>query len=76
LYDTDIFDTKEEAENRTKEMIKKYEDSEAERNAHKKKRNQSHYSWTIGYHRKRLKDAQREIEACQWTEVLIHNDFS
>ncbi len=21
-------------------------------------------------------DAQREIEACQWTEGLIHNDFS
>ena len=21
-------------------------------------------------------DAQREIEACQWTEGLIHHDFS
>lgn len=62
LYNSNIFLTKEEAENRVSEMIKEYEDSEVKRLAYKNKANQTHYSWSIGYHRKRLKDAQKEVD--------------
>jgi hypothetical protein len=63
LYNNEnIFNTKEEAENRVLEMIKEYENSEVERLAHKKKSNQSHYSWSIGYYRKKIKDAQRDLD--------------
>jgi hypothetical protein len=63
LYPQDnIFDTKEEAENRVSELIKEHEQYEADRNIHRIKSNQSKYSWKIGYYKKRLKDAQREIE--------------
>ncbi len=63
LYpNVNIFETKEEAESRVQEMIKEYEDSEVTRLAHRKRSNQTHYSWSVGYHKKRLKDAQREVE--------------
>lgn len=75
LDDTNIFNTKEDAENRVKELIKIHEDSEVERNAYKKKKNQTHFSWSVGYHRKRLKDAQREIDynSRKITELLTPN---
>jgi len=57
-----MFDKKEDAENRVKEMIKEYEDREVERSSYKKKKNQSHYSWSVGYYRRQLKDAQRNID--------------
>ncbi len=57
-----MFDTKEEAENRAKVMIKEYEDSEVQRLSHRKKSNQSHYSWSVGYYKKRIKEAQRDID--------------
>ena len=60
-YGDSIFDTKEEAEVRVVQKIKEYEDSEVLRNAYRKKKNQTHYSWSVGYHRKRLKDAERDI---------------
>lgn len=56
-----IFDTEDEAKNRVVEMIKEYEDSEVSRNAHKKRSSQSHTSWSVGYHRGRLKNAEREV---------------
>lgn len=62
LYVTDIFETQEEAEKRVQEMIKEYEDSEVERLAYKKKSNQTHYSWSVGYHKKQIKDAQSRID--------------
>lgn len=62
LDDRNAFSTREDAETAVKAMISEYEDSEVKRQAYKKKKNQSHYSWSVGYHRKRLKDAQREVE--------------
>lgn len=57
-----IFDTKEEAEIAVKKLIIEYENSERERQSYKKKKNQTHYSWSVGYHMKRLREANREIE--------------
>lgn len=62
LDDKNTFITKEEAETAVKAMILEYENCEVERMNYKKKSNQSHYSWSVGYHRRRLKDAQREID--------------
>lgn len=62
LDNQNCFLTKEEAENRVSELIKEYEQYEADRNIHRIKSNQSKYSWKIGYYKKKLKDAQREIE--------------
>lgn len=74
LYDENIFDTKEEAENRVLEMIKEHEDSEVTRLANKKKSNQSNYSWTVGYYRKKLRDAQKDIEHYSRKITELKND--
>jgi hypothetical protein len=63
LYPNDnIFNTKEEAEFRVKQMIKSWEDDEVKRIAHKKKSNQTHLSWSVGYYKKKLKDAKKDVE--------------
>lgn len=62
LYNDSIFDTKEEAENRVKEIIAEHEAQELLRLAHKKKSNQTHYSWSVGYYKKQIKDAQKNLD--------------
>jgi len=36
--------------------------SEVQRLSHRKKSNQSHYSWSVGYYKKKIKEAQRDID--------------
>ena len=74
LDDQNAFSTKEEAENRVSELIKEYEQYEADRNIHKIKSNQTKYSWKIGYYKKQLKDAQRNIEIYSNKITQLTND--
>ena len=62
LDNFNIFETKEMAENRVKELIKEYDAFELRRIAHTKKSNQTHYSWTVGYYKKQIKDAQKNLD--------------
>jgi hypothetical protein len=62
LDDSNTFETKEEAENRVGELIKEYEDNELKRNEHKKRSNQTKLSWSVGYYKRQLKDAQKNID--------------
>lgn len=73
LDNQNTFSTKEEAENRVNQLIEEHEQYEADRNIHRIRKNQSKHSWKIGYYKKRLKEAQREIElySKKITDVIV-----
>lgn len=56
-----VFKTKEEAEKRAEEFRAENEANEKSRMLHKKDTNRT-WAWNASHHRKRLKDALREIE--------------
>lgn len=62
LDNKDIFDTIEQAETRVAEKIKEQEVEESKRYEHIKKNKLMSLSWSIGYHQRRVKDAEREIK--------------
>ncbi len=57
-----IFDTKEEAEKAVKEMIAESEKQKIQQRLAKKKSTQSDYTWAVGYHKKRLKEATNAVK--------------
>lgn len=61
-FNDNIFIVKEDAENRLVEMIKEYEQEEVKRIIERKKSITNHLSWSIGYYKKELKNAQNKVD--------------
>ena len=59
--DADIFDTKEEAENRMKELLKESAQEEQLR-LHNKDNYSRTWAWHVTYHRNYIKNAKRDID--------------
>jgi hypothetical protein len=62
LDSKDIFDTPEQAEIRVAEKIKEKEIEENQRYQSIKNNKLMSLSWSIGYHQKRVRDAEKEIK--------------
>lgn len=62
LNEENAFSTKEEAEEKLKEVIKKQQEEDLKRIEYKKGQNPRSYSGHIGYYQKKKRDAIEEIE--------------
>ena len=62
LLPDNIFTNKEDAEARVLELIAKHEAEENDRMTYRKEHNKKSYSWHVGYHKRRAKEARRELE--------------
>lgn len=58
---TDIFSTKEGAENRAKELAEEHNKEQLAK-IHQKKKNDRDWSWHVHYYRKMIRDAEKTIE--------------
>jgi hypothetical protein len=61
VYETDLFDTKEEAEERAKKLCKEYEEEELEK-IHRKHNNNRSWGWNVHYYRRIIRQANKDIE--------------
>ena len=59
--ESDLFDNKEDAENRAKELATRHEAEELEKIYRKDKHNRT-WAWHVRYHRECLKRAMRDVE--------------
>ncbi len=59
--ESELFDTKEDAEKRAAELAEQHEKEELEKIYRKDKHNHT-WAWHVRYHRESLKEAQRQLE--------------
>lgn len=57
----DLYATKEEAEERARELVKE-RDAEELRRMHSKEKDTRSWAWNVHYHRKCIRDAEKQIE--------------
>lgn len=62
VLDGQIFDTKEEAEQKVQEMIKAQDDENKRRNKYVNEEKLKKISWHIGYHQRNIREAEKQIE--------------
>jgi len=59
--DTDLFDTREEAEIRAKELAEEWNQEQLDM-IHRKEKNNRSWSWHVHYYRKEIREAEKTIE--------------
>ena len=62
LYIDDIFDTEQEARERCRERIRKYEEEQFNQIECIKAQKHKSFSWNAGYHMREVKRAKRQVE--------------